>query len=79
MKGQNQAQQGLEIQHHNTKILITYGSSHDPPQGVPGTVVKPVQEVVEPILGHVVGSTIIEPSEAKKIMSRQTWSGNRPD
>merc|ERR1712059_83122 len=38
-----------------------HSAPHDPAQGVPGTVVKPVKEVVETMLDHVGCRTVVKP------------------
>ena len=37
------------------------GAADNSAQRVPGTVIEPIQEVVEPILHHVGSGTVIEP------------------
>ena len=40
---------------------LTYSSPNDPPERVPGSTVKPVEERVEAVHSHVVGGAIVEP------------------
>lgn len=46
----------------------TYGASDDPPQGVPGPFIKPVEEFVEAVGGEMVRWSVVEPEgkEEKK-------------
>ena len=47
---------------------VAHRSPDDPPQGVPGPAVKPVQEVIEAIHSHVVGGAIVEPASKHMYM-----------
>ena len=40
----------------------THSASNNPSQRIPGTAIKPVEEVVEAIHSHVVGGAIVEPT-----------------
>lgn len=48
----------------------TYGASDDPPQGVPGPFIKPVEEFVEAVGGEMVRWSVVEPGaqEEKEAM-----------
>ena len=42
--------------------LSTHRPTHNPAERVPRSVVKPVEEVVEPMFRHVVGRPVVEPA-----------------
>jgi hypothetical protein len=43
--------------------------AHNSSQRIPGTVIKPIQELVEIMLHHVCSSTIIEPNDKEAMFS----------
>ena len=48
---------------HTITATPTYSPSNDTSQGVPRTVVKPVQELVVAMVGHVMGGSVVEPEK----------------
>jgi hypothetical protein len=44
-------------------MYSTYSPTNDAAQGVPGTVIKPVQETVKTMVCHVMSGSVIEPAE----------------
>ena len=47
---------------------FTYSSPNNTTQGIPSSAIKPVQEIIEAILNHVMGSSVVEPSEIKSYL-----------
>ena len=41
---------------------VTHSASNNPAQGIPGSAVKPVEEIVVSIHSHIVGGAIVEPA-----------------
>ena len=43
------------------KLIYNYRATHNPPQRIPRPVIKPVEEIVEAMLHHVMCGPVIEP------------------
>ena len=50
----------------------TYRTTNDPPQRVPCSVVKPVEKLVVPVHGHVVGGPVVEPERGRNTILSQS-------
>ena len=53
---------------------MTYRSTNNSAQWVPGPLIKPVEEVVEAILHHVVGGTVVKPDKVN-LKQLQLYAG----
>lgn len=62
--------------HTHTSIRITHRAPYYPTQRVPGSFIKPVEELVEPICGEVVSRPVVEPSTLRE-RQRDSWWENK--
>ena len=44
----------------------TYRSPNDPAQRVPGSLIKPVEEIVESLLHHVMRGAVVKPAKIRR-------------
>ena len=56
---------------HNAKSMFTHCAPHNPTKRVPGSVIKPVEKVVEPMVHHIMCGSVVKPEiDSVKIMAQ---------
>lgn len=55
------------VELYMTQRSSTYRPAHNPTEGIPGPVVKPVEEVVVTVHRHVVSGSIVKPKSKTQI------------
>ena len=59
---------------NTVKSMLPHRASHNPTKRVPGSVIKPVEKVVEPMIYHIMCGSVVKPEiDGVKIMHSSTY------
>jgi hypothetical protein len=62
----------INIQRESMKDRCAYSATNDAAQRIPGSLVKPVEEVIEAMLNHMMSGAVVEPVTKQKKNTRDS-------